>query len=180
MMKAIKRTLLAAIIIFCFNNHATRSDDNQSVFDLILTNVEGNTADLSITGTITLKNKTDVGYTVPYFLFGLRNPTIVLTLDGREIGYDQILLETSAGSLTTVDPRSAVDEDFSLGLRKADLAESPSGTHNPGVYKIRLQAKYRSVYSDFRSNSIVRNSPTNLWLGELSSNTVEMQLKPGY
>jgi hypothetical protein len=178
MMKAIKHILLAAIIILCFNTDSARSEENQSVFDLSLTNVKLNEKDLSITGLITLKNKTGVGYTIPYFLFGLTNPTISLTINSKQTGYRQILLETVIVEPTTVDPFSTIAEDFSLRLSSDDFAAVPAHINNPGVHKIRLQAEYRSVYSDFRSLFTIRSNPTNLWLGELRSNAVEIDFRP--
>lgn len=178
-MKAIKQILIAAIIIFCFSTHAARSEDNPGPFDLALANVKINEKDLSITGIITLKNKTGVAYTIPYFLFGLNNPTILLTLNGKETTYRQPLLETFIAGPTTVDPFSTIAEDFSLRLSRGDFAIVPANVNNPDVYKIRLQAEYRSVYADFRSLFPIRSNPTNLWLGELGSNTVELDFRPG-
>jgi hypothetical protein len=179
MTKAINKILIAALAIFCINVNAALSDENQSVFDLTLANVKINEKDLSITGTISLKNKTGVEYTIPYFLFGLNNPTILLTINGKETGYKQALLEIAPGSPTAVDPLSTIAEDFHLGLSKEGFALVPADVHNPDVYKIRLQAKYRSVYADFRSYFPLRISPTNVWLGELRSNTIEMDFSPG-
>jgi hypothetical protein len=179
MTRAIKQILIAAIVIFCINADAARSDENQSAFDLTLTNVKINENNLSISGTISLKNKTGVEYTIPYFLFGLSNPTILLTINGKETSYKQALMEIVLGSPTTVDPFSTIAEDFHLGLNKEDFVLAPADVNNPDAYKVKLQAKYRSVYADFRSHFLVRSNPTNLWLGELSSNMIEIDFRPG-
>jgi hypothetical protein len=178
-MKAIKQFFIAAIIVFCINTNAARPEENASPFDLTLSDAKINEKDLSITGTITLKNKTGVAYTIPYFLFGLNNPTILLTLNGKETTYRQPLLETFIAGPTTVDPFSTIAEDFSLRLSRGDFAIVPANVNNPDVYKVRLQAEYRSVYADFRSFFTLRSNPTNLWLGELRSNTVEIDFRPG-
>jgi hypothetical protein len=178
-MTAQKQILAAAIIIFSFNIHALRCEENQSAFDLALAKVKLDEKDLSITGVITLKNKTSVEYTIPYFLFGLRNPTILLTINGRETGYSQPLLEISLSSPTTVDPLSTIAENFSMHINREEFASAPVDANNHGAYKIKLQAKYRSVYSDFRSYFLLRPSPSNLWLGDLQSNIVELDFRPG-
>jgi hypothetical protein len=179
MTKAIKQIPITAIVLFCISANAARSDENQSAFYLTLTDVKTNKNDLSITGTISLKNKTGLEYTIPYFIFGLSNPTIFLTINGKETSYKQAHLEIVLGSPTTVAPFSTITEDFNLELSKEGFASAPTDIINPGVYKIRLQAKYRSVYSDFRSYFPLRISPTNVWLGELRSNTVEIDFRPG-